>query len=446
MVRRAEFVSWATESSVLCTGHRFVDEFGMHLFARGLRAIRLEGWLVAPLLQEDTAQEMAADRKSLYHLLSGDLLESIRASPNIHRLNIELAMTSPPQFYPRWNVRSSIPRLLVMPFDSAGSGYYRAHLPAQALRRAGLAQTFVLPAHDSGFAPSAGQLIVSSVDAILAHNPFHDYQLAALEQYRAFGRAKIVIGLDDLLTQLPSYNPFSTSIYGDIESRIERALKLADLVVFATKPLQSTLRRFCRASMVIPNFLDHQTWESLPTYRNSNLPLAKSKPRIGWAGAPQHSEDLELLREAYRATYRLADWFFLGARPWFAVDPFCTFFPMTHPMAYPEKLSALNLDLGVAPLIDNPFNRAKGNQKVLEYLTCGMEVIAADLAPYRGLNVEMVQCDSRAWTQKIEAWLFRFEKSESSIARSKAQQTYTLNTYSTINPNYVGAWLEAISS
>jgi GT2 family glycosyltransferase len=445
MARRVDFVAWVSEHRVQCKGFRVIDEFGIHLFKKGMRSIRLEGWLAGDAPSDDTGDVGKHDQKCLYGRLAHDLLEPTRAMPNIHRFDLDKAATRAPRFFPRWNLRSSIPRLLVMPFDSAGSGYYRTHLPAHILRSAGLAQTFVLPSHTSGFAPSVGQVITSGVDTLLAHNPFHDYQLRALEHFFTYSDIKIVIGMDDLMTQLPSYNPYANSVYEDIETRIQRALKLADLVVFSTDVLQLQMGHSCLNSTVIPNFLDAQLWPFASKNEVKEVSCSEPKPRIGWAGAPQHSEDLELLRLAYGATFRTADWFFFGAQPWFAVDKFSTFVPMTSPEDYPNKLKSLRLDLGLAPLVDNPFNRAKGNQKALEYLACGSEVFAANLPVYQNLGVKLISSDQKMWQQEIETWIASFVRADALLLSNQARHLETIERYSSANPRFVEAWKLAIT-
>ena len=49
---------------------------------------------------------------------------------------------------------------------------------------------------------------------------------------------------------------------------------------------------------------------------------------------------------------------------------------------YPRELSQKNLDVVVAPLIDNIFNRCKSNIKFLEMSALGIPCICQDLIPY----------------------------------------------------------------
>lgn len=59
---------------------------------------------------------------------------------------------------------------------------------------------------------------------------------------------------------------------------------------------------------------------------------------------------------------------------------------------------------GVAPLVDDPFNRAKSDLKALEYARLGLAVVASDVTPYRPLGrygVSLVDNTTREWRAAI---------------------------------------------
>ena len=53
-----------------------------------------------------------------------------------------------------------------------------------------------------------------------------------------------------------------------------------------------------------------------------------------------------------------------------------------HISKYYGKLLSLGLHIGIAPLVDNNFNRCKSNIKYLEYTMAGIPVIASNVLPY----------------------------------------------------------------
>ena len=224
-----------------------------------------------------------------------------------------------------------------------------------------------MPGHASGLAPTVAEMTRLAPDAILAHDFLHDYQLAALADYARHVPALRVFGLDDLLTALPSGNPYSRTIYPDIAARIRRALALCDRLVVTTPALAEAFRGLCADTRVIPNRLERDRWVGLA--RGSRP--AGGKTRVGWAGARQHEGDLAWLEPVLAATKGVVDWVFLGMCP----DALRPHAAEVHPMVpfaqFPARLAGLALDFAVAPLEDHPFNDAKSALRVLEYGVLG---------------------------------------------------------------------------
>lgn len=46
-------------------------------------------------------------------------------------------------------------------------------------------------------------------------------------------------------------------------------------------------------------------------------------------------------------------------------------------------MKSVSADIGLAPLIDIPFNHAKSNIKLLDYWACDMVAIASNVTPYK---------------------------------------------------------------
>ncbi|GBE11554.1 glycosyl transferases group 1 [bacterium BMS3Abin12] len=291
-------------------------------------------------------------------------------------------------------------RLRILGFGATtfGSWKYRVDQPLEALHREGLAHRFLIDFAENGIArlPTVAELERLEVDALLFHNAVHDYALDALRLYRRVNQAFVVLGEDDLMTTLPPKNPYSETVYKDIRRRIRRACELADRVVVTTEPLAEALRRYSGDVRVVPNGLPTEIWGSLPRARRRG-----GRPRVGWAGASQHQGDLELLREVVEATAAEVEWVFFGMCPDF-LRPYAQEIHDGVPFdAYPAKLASLELDLAVAPLELNDFNRCKSNLRLLEYGALGWPVVASDIEPYRDAPVCRVRNQARAWVQAI---------------------------------------------
>jgi glycosyltransferase involved in cell wall biosynthesis len=76
--------------------------------------------------------------------------------------------------------------------------------------------------------------------------------------------------------------------------------------------------------------------------------------------------------------------------------------------------------IGLAPLLDTPFNRAKSPIKAMDYAAMGMVVLASDMPVYRGSLADgkagrLVANDPHAWFEAL-SWLVRDQALRRSIA------------------------------
>jgi GT2 family glycosyltransferase/glycosyltransferase involved in cell wall biosynthesis len=296
---------------------------------------------------------------------------------------------------------AALPRLMVFPFDSWGSGQYRARGPSRGLASAGKTELRILSNHDSGMTTTVPEIWRFSPKTLLVHNFLHDYQLQALASYRAHCNVNIIMGLDDLLTEIPAYNPYSKTIYPDIESRLAKALNLCDRLIVTTDDLARHFRHLIEDIRVVPNTLEAQHWQIAPGERKR---IQNGRIRVGWAGAKQHLGDLAILIPIVKRTYHEVDWIFFGQCP----PEIASYALEIHPMVafedYPQRLASLNLDVAVAPLVHNRFNKAKSNLRILEYGILGIPVIGSDIKPYRDAPVLRLSDDSNGWVEAIRQY------------------------------------------
>jgi GT2 family glycosyltransferase/glycosyltransferase involved in cell wall biosynthesis len=288
--------------------------------------------------------------------------------------------------------------VMVFPFDAWGSGQYRARQPAQALAAAGKARVRMMGNHDCGLAAAPPEVWRFAPASLLLHNFLHDYQLDALARYRKHCDGLLVFGMDDLLSDIPTYNPYHRTIYADIKIRLANALALCDRLVVTTDYLAGQLQSLIQDIRVIPNYLDAGTW-------NVQAPeigfRKRRRLRVGWAGANQHLGDLNLLAPVVRATFHEVDWIFFGLCPPDIAPYASEIHDMVSFERYPQRLADLAFDLALAPLADNPFNRAKSNLRLLEYGILGTPVICSDIEPYRGAPVVRLPEQPDLWIDAI---------------------------------------------
>ncbi|MCC8986147.1 MAG: glycosyltransferase, partial [Candidatus Contendobacter sp.] len=346
------------------------------------------------------------------------------------RLDHAMGASWHPEFDP-------LPRVVALPCDNAGVGHYRTAGPVNALTRLGRMRSLLLPDGQKPhrFMPEPIELNRIQAHVLLLQNAFADWQLTALEVYAQLSPNLFkVFGLDDLVFALPPQNPARQHLGKGIKARLRRGLALCDRAVVTSEPIAEALRGMIADVRVMPNYLDRSRWTDLPIPRREHR-----KPRVGWAGGIHHAGDLALLQPVIEATAIEVDWIFMGlcldeAKPYVAEIHSGVSFD-----AYPAALAALDLDLAVAPLELNRFNRAKSNLRLLEYGVLGWPVICTDILPYQNAPVTRLPNNPNIWIQAIRRYV---NDPEASKAAGRELQNWVLNHW--MLDQHLDEWLNVL--
>lgn len=180
----------------------------------------------------------------------------------------------------------------------------------------------------------------------------------------------------------PKHNPQeNTNHYRSVMAR-------STMVTTSTPYLAERLRQWIPCDIeILPNCVDvaHFTpWAD----------SGSDVPSVGWVGSTGHrSGDLEILKGllepmARRGEITLHHSGHVPGAPTFAdaigADPeLINTLPMASPQDYPKLLA---FDIGLVPLNDVPFNRAKSAIKGLEYSAAGIPFVASKLDAYQELH------------------------------------------------------------
>ncbi len=286
----------------------------------------------------------------------------------------------------------ALPQIFVCPADEAGCGHYRIRQPLVALREAGLVEGQVCNQH-----PDPLELERFDVETLVLQRQLTDDQRESLQRLRTLSRTFMVSELDDYLPNLPLKSIYRASIPKDILKALRQSVSLCHRLVVSTPALGAALAGMNEDIRVVPNFLPPRWWAGRQSQRRQGR-----KPRVGWGGGISHTGDLELVADVVMALADEVEWVFFGMCPE-RLRPFVHEFHAGVPIErYPAKLASLNLDLAIAPLEDNLFNRCKTNLRLLEYGACGFPVICSDLEPYQGdLPVIRVRNRFKDWCDAI---------------------------------------------
>ncbi len=178
--------------------------------------------------------------------------------------------------------------------------------------------------------------------------------------------------------------------------------------------------------VIIKNSLDFRVWkkriiESVP----QNHPL-----QLLYMGTATHQEDFDLiypvldkLANKYPGSFELT---IIGVgvgdkrKKW--MNDITKEIPSS---IYPEFVSWLQdqgpFDIGLSPLVNNEFNRAKSDIKILDYVATGAVPVASDIAPYRstalGADILYLAKGLDSWTTLLEQFIKNPEKIREKRAR-----------------------------
>lgn len=258
------------------------------------------------------------------------------------------------------------PNIYMWQADTSGCGHYRMSLPANSMQAQGLAKTKA----------SKTLYVDQPYEVIVAQRTTGKRQSEVFNMVSE-SATLAVFEMDDDLFNIPEDNP-SHDYYADpvVRSQLEGNLAVANLVTVSTEYLGKRMAEYTDAPVVVlPNCVD--------TVRLAKRPESEGVVSVGWAGSGTHKADLEAaavpLRRAlnksgailklagadYRAIMRSERMEYSGWRD--SVDEF---------------YDLLDFDIGIAPLVDNEFNRSKSPLKALEYGARGIPTIASDVEPY----------------------------------------------------------------
>jgi glycosyltransferase involved in cell wall biosynthesis len=154
----------------------------------------------------------------------------------------------------------------------------------------------------------------------------------------------------------------------------------------ATTPGNAYLARYmtehgARRVTPIPTVVDPRRYDPAPRVRGERL-------RLGWIGTPANARYLSVVADALRL---------LGGDP--AVTLVTIGAPRLDDLSVPQEVhewaedreAALlaSIDVGVMPLVDDPFERGKCGYKLIQYMASGRAVIASPV----GVNADIVTPD-----------------------------------------------------
>lgn len=241
---------------------------------------------------------------------------------------------------------------------------------------------------------------------------------------------KTIYETDDLLQGLDNVNPMFQDMQGHI-SQVRMMASEVDVCTTTGKELQNELLKLNPNVEILPNCVDPKKWKKRK---------GGKKVRVGWAGGSSHTADMFVIIDVIKELQQELDFEFvifgLAAKPWdehvnrlkkrhaeqtkdypkmkpapwyekiVALDEKLKELEWTHEPFVPlpefnKKLSDINLDIGLCPIVDTKFNRCKSAIKFYEYAMVNTCTVASKIPPYEGEVNCCVKNKHNKWKAKL---------------------------------------------
>ena len=239
-------------------------------------------------------------------------------------------------------------------------------------------------------------------DAVVFQYPHEEGALELFEAIKQkFPRLPMLTEIDDNIMSVPPYNEaFQTyDPRSEIRRRAIQQMRASDGLIVSTPYLRDVFSEFNTNIHVVPNAIDFKVWDRL---KRRNRPGV----RIGWAGGSGHEGDFEPAADALKrvlekhkdarlvlvngpAKRGLPD-FLKGVE---RIEHHAVWTPI---LKYPKLMMDLDIDIGIAPVVDSAFNRGKSNLKWLENAAMAIPTVASNVGHFSETirnGVDGILCD-----------------------------------------------------
>lgn len=359
----------------------------------------------------------------------------------------------------------------VMPSDKMGCGFYRCWEPARVVA-AGDADVEIQTTHDFGDEGhlniySEGRMGAQKIigvddpecDVLVMQRPANRLMAECIPFVQAHGTA-VVCDFDDDFDTLPTDNP-AYDHYDPVKSPesnkvwAKQASALCDLVTVTTPALRKRYGAHGRV-VELPNYVPESYLSVTGDPR-----LDRFFPVLGYAGSATHSRDLQTMQKAPAAAVWSRNYLFraLGTR---SIITDCGFVIGTTDNI--ELVAPVNIegyapivasfDVGLAPLEDTVFNKAKSWLKPLELMALGVPYVASPSPPYRalerltgstgGILVNTMHPNRGVWEKAILTLLEDPNRKERVEAGREKVRNARL-TYEAQGERWLQAWSDALA-
>lgn len=223
---------------------------------------------------------------------------------------------------------------------------------------------------------------VRLADVVVMQMCHTEAALALFHSIRDAYRIPVLVEIDDNMVSTAEYNAAHDAYApgSDLRRIAIDQFKAADGIIVTTDHLKGVYSEFNPHIYVVPNCIDFKVWGNNKRKKHDNI-------RIGWAGGASHSEDLRLILPAMKTLlqkHKNIEFVFVHGIPEFLknIPRVRTITKFSRIDKYPSFISSLSFDIGIAPLVDNAFNRSKSNLRWLENAAYKIPCVASKVGHF----------------------------------------------------------------
>lgn len=233
-------------------------------------------------------------------------------------------------------------------------------------------------------------------DAIWVYAEAFPYLPGLFEKLVGWAGRPVVVDWDDAFFHIYDSHPRS-AVRAVLGRKMTALLRSASAVTCGNEYLREYAERYCERTLVVPTVVDTDRYVP-PTRRHQ----PDGRTLIGWMGSPSTWRNvrplLPLLEQLVRengARFRA-----IGAGPDARQDCF-EGMELAEWSEATEIAEVQAMDIGIMPLEDLPFEKGKCGYKLIQYMACGVPVVASPV----GVNTAIVKAGVNGLlASDMDAW------------------------------------------